>query len=121
MPHSTKEKVNIYRRNRWKVVGPAIRSQRKGKYKELKDKVYSLLGGRCSNPACQWLNPDGTRGCEDRRCLNIDHKFGGGRADRVGTLASFRKIIDNMEKYQLLCCNCNWIKRTEKEESYPCV
>lgn len=89
--------------------------------KRLKDKVFQKLGNRCNNPACQWLNADGSRGCIDRRCLQIDHVFGNGSKDRKrdnfchGTL--LRRVLKDEEGlYQLLCANCNWIKRFVNRE-----
>jgi hypothetical protein len=82
----------------------------------LKDKVFKKLGDRCSNPACQWLNSDGTRGCTDRRCLQIDHVLGDAKKDKEkvsqGTETYYLMIFkDNDNRYQILCSNCNWIKR----------
>lgn len=84
----------------------------------LKDKVYKKLGDKCSNPACQWLNADGTRGCTDRRCLQIDHVNGGGNKDRRGCYITwYRKVFNDCSgAYQLICANCNWIKRAIRGE-----
>ncbi len=41
----------------------------------LKNAVFEKLGGRCSNSRCMWVNEDGSRGCTDRRCLQIDHGY----------------------------------------------
>ena len=49
----------------------------------------------------------------------IDHLFGNGRADRarfVNENQFFKDVVDNPWKYQLLCHNCNWIKRHERRE-----
>jgi hypothetical protein len=64
-------------------------------------------------------------GFSDWRALQIDHINGGGLHDPVskgGKTWRFRKYIrDNPEeaklKYQLLCANCNWIKRYEMNEN----
>lgn len=78
----------------------------------LKDKLFKKLGDKCSNPACQWLNSDGTRGCTDRRCLQIDHVRGDGSKERKGAESYYLKVLnDETGRYQLLCANCNWIKR----------
>ena len=82
----------------------------------LKESVYVKLGNKCSNPACQWLNSDGTRGCTDKRCLQIDHRLGDGAVDRKsgsqGSNSFLRRVLmDETNRYQLLCANCNWIKR----------
>ncbi|MBI3937123.1 MAG: hypothetical protein HY323_09110 [Betaproteobacteria bacterium] len=58
-------------------------------------------------------------GFEDWRALQIDHVNGDGRKDRErdgNRYRLFRSIIAHPEKYQLLCANCNWIKRYENGE-----
>jgi len=82
-------------------------------YQKLKSKVFVLLGGKCSNPNC--LVPNG---CSDPRCLQIDHVHGGGNKERKGrgNEVLYLKILLNPEGYQLLCANCNWIKRYENKE-----
>jgi hypothetical protein len=62
-------------------------------------------------------------GFNDWRALQVDHVNGGGVAERkalgnwqyYGRLLSFIKESPN--KYQLLCANCNWIKRWENQEN----
>ncbi|MBV6446346.1 MAG: hypothetical protein IFNCLDLE_02639 [Ignavibacteriaceae bacterium] len=60
-------------------------------------------------------------GFSDIRALQIDHVNGGGRAEVRNT--KFRNpyrygkhIAKNPEDYQVLCANCNWIKRDENKE-----
>lgn len=68
------------------------------------------MGGRCVK--C---------GYSDSRALQIDHIHGGGNRER-GTLWNTqmqRKILSSLEwedEYQLLCANCNAIKRVENGE-----
>lgn len=87
--------------------------------------VICRYGGKCANPACQWLNPDGTRGCRDFRCLQVDHVFndapedktiyGVGRGGCGGSIKFLRFVLeDNSGRYQILCSNCNWIKRSSR-------
>ena len=85
--------------------------------------VLKKLGGKCANPACQWLNADGSRGCTDWRCLQVDHVHGNGNTERKlfintkGIGALYRKILaDTDGLYQLLCANCNWIKKYVNRE-----
>lgn len=70
--------------------------------------LIEIFGGRC----IKCLN-------DDWRVLQIDHINGGGSKERK-TFSSphmYRKhILLNVENYQLLCANCNWIKRYEKGE-----
>lgn len=62
---------------------------------KLRLKVLTHLGGKCSE--C---------GFDDVRALQVDHVNGGGSKDR----ALFAGREGN-EKYQILCANCNWIKK----------
>jgi len=58
-------------------------------------------------------------GFSDERALQIDHVNGGGNAERkvlVNRQAFYHKILDDSTGYQLLCANCNWIKRCENNE-----
>lgn len=57
----------------------------------------------------------------DERVLQIDHVNGGGsgRARRLtGTTTRYKEVITNAPsgRFQLLCANCNWIKRFERKE-----
>ena len=87
----------------------------------LHGKAIAALGGRCANPDCRWINEDGSRGCTDPRCLQIDHVNGDGADDRrffKHILSFYRFVIKNgsQGKYQALCANCNWIKRSINRE-----
>jgi hypothetical protein len=84
--------------------------------------VYKILGNRCSNVSCKWANEDGSIGCTDIRCLQIDHKFGGGMVERRNnrcTITYYNNILKDTSNYQLLCANCNWIKRIDNGEWPP--
>ena len=58
----------------------------------------------------------------DARALQIDHINGGGNKERQGNFMGFYRrlrVLKDEElhlNYQLLCANCNWIKRAEKGE-----
>lgn len=74
--------------------------------------VLAFMGGRCVQ-------------CEisDSRILQIDHIRGGGTKERRNNpclqTTFYLKIMKDPEwssKYQLLCANCNWIKRYENSE-----
>ena len=65
-------------------------------------------------------------GFPDYRALQFDHINGGGSKDRRkkatnnnGAIARdvIESITKNLNKYQLLCANCNWIKRYENNEN----
>jgi len=60
-------------------------------------------------------------GITDPRVLQIDHVNGGGTQEhrKIKSRTIFlRKVLDDQEGlYQLLCANCNWIKRFENNEN----
>lgn len=58
-------------------------------------------------------------GFDDMRALQIDHVNGRGILDRKERKRDeyYRLVVnDKTGKFQLLCANCNWIKRHENEE-----
>lgn len=80
-------------------------------YAQLKKEVLLKLGNKCF--LC---------GFSDPRALQIDHVNGGGSKVRLLIKRNWHKfyrevLIDKSGLYQLLCANCNWIKRYEKKES----
>ena len=84
-----------------------------------KVKIFELLGNKCAK--C---------GETDWRLLQIDHVNGGGTRERKlgvkegskrGNSAYhhiWKEIVKEgkKDKYQLLCANCNWLKRYERDE-----
>jgi len=75
-----------------------------------KQKALAALGGVCKR--C---------GFSDSRALQIDHIAGNGYQERKRSLITrYTQIINSVSPaslgYQLLCANCNWIKRVENEE-----
>lgn len=74
----------------------------------MKDEIYSLLGNACRR--C---------GFRDPRALQIDHVNNDGYVTRQREQSSYRrakKILEELKagitgRYQILCANCNWIKR----------
>lgn len=91
------------------------------RYHQKRAMVIDYLGGRCSSPDCKWVNDDGTPGCTDRLCLQVDHVKGDGRKRRkAGENGSILYLVVLKtvpgEEYQLLCANCNWIKRHINKE-----
>lgn len=80
--------------------------------RNLRKLVIFTLGNKCIR--C---------GFNDIRALQIDHINGGGSKERKekGFTKEFHKhviesFLNNEYKYQLLCANCNWIKRFENNE-----
>jgi len=81
------------------------------KYNEdIKTKCFDLLGGKCVQ--C---------GFSDYRALNVDHinrrqaweKKKRGGADIYLRILKGKRSTNDL---QLLCCNCNWIKKHENHE-----
>ncbi len=100
----TKEEKKIYDHIRY-----PIKQQRD---KKLRAQILSLLGGKCRR--C---------GISDPRVLQIDHVNGNGYKEirKYGTGHPYychvrRTVKAGGNEYQLLCANCNWIKRYEKNE-----
>ena len=85
---------------------------RRDYYRRLRREAVACLGGKCVR--C---------GFSDPRALQIDHINGGGSKERK-TTGFNRHFNYNVQdsvakgegKYQLLCANCNWIKRFENNE-----
>lgn len=77
--------------------------------REMRQRVIAHLGSEC----CRC-------GFKDWRALQVDHVNGGGVAERKSARSSYALwrlvLADKTGKYQLLCANCNWIKRYENGE-----
>lgn len=75
---------------------------------KLRKKAIDSLGG----PKCKHC------GFSDERALQIDHVNGGGVEERkrIGWKTMLRRVIQQPHEYQVLCANCNWIKRAERGE-----
>lgn len=79
----------------------------------LRNEVFNLLGCKCAK--C---------GFEDIRALQIDHINGEGNKDRKSkgnnSIKYYMSIIISVQEkkneFQILCANCNWIKRIEEKE-----
>ncbi len=75
---------------------------------QFKVKVFEMLGRKCSR--C---------GFDDWRALQIDHIAGGGHQQRKSqsSTAYMKDVLHHgTDKYQILCANCNQIKRHEQGE-----
>lgn len=101
-PDKVKETIERYRNS-----GKAKRYLNNYRNK-LRIEILNFLGGACIK--CNFSDP---------RALQVDHVNGGGKKE-LRTITSYNKyfkmIKSNPEKYQLLCANCNWIKRVENKE-----
>lgn len=79
----------------------------KARLNAIREKVYNKLGHAC----CRC-------GFEDKRALQIDHVNGGGNKEHreIRNNESFlnKVLADVSGEYQILCANCNWIKRENR-------
>jgi len=94
----------------YKVSREKYYKKTKGQYrlarKKRRDDCYDAMGGKCSK--C---------GFNDYRALQIDHINGDGKKERKFICRDnyypnvLKSFLAGEKRYQLLCCNCNWIKR----------
>lgn len=96
----------------WKGGISGTKEYQRSRARNLRQAVIGALGGKCVR--C---------GFEDSRALQIDHINGGGHKEiKEGNYTGtyHRNVITSFlkeeNKYQLLCANCNWIKRSENNE-----
>lgn len=82
------------------------RAQSRLAKKRLKDRVFAAHGSRCV--LC---------GYADRRALTLDHVLNNGAEERkaFGERGVYRRSLEPAHKgeYQVLCMNCQFIKRIE--------
>lgn len=78
-------------------------------YKELRKQAIELLGG----PVCCHCKYD-----KDVRALQIDHINGGGQKERKNRWKLYKTIVEHPELYQILCANCNQIKKFDNNEGW---
>ena len=109
--YKTNPKVKGYRDKYTKNNRDKIRESQRKWYLKVREEMFQVLGNECIK--C---------GFSDRRALQIDHINGGGiKERRKGNTRRFHsKVLKSVKKgdkkYQLLCANCNWIKRFERKE-----
>lgn len=88
--------------------------QQRRKREANRNAILNLLGGRCVRCAF-----------DDRRALQIDHVSGGGRREQLifGGGGYYARILEKVragsQDYQVLCANCNTIKKCERGEAPP--
>jgi len=113
MAYRDLEKRRAWARAYYKKFGRRYWAQQLQQRRERRTKALSLLGGKCVR--C---------GFDDPRALQIDHVNGDGAAERKARRtprsAELNVVKGEYGPYQLLCANCNWIKRAEREEHTPC-
>ena len=110
MPYTSAERQRAYYRKHWKSdYGIRTLTRKRKRYAELRQAVIAKLGNKCIR--C---------GFADFRALQIDHIDGNGYKERKRIVANapgwYRRILVDPSGYQVLCANCNWIKRYENRE-----
>ena len=111
MTESHYQKYKTYQTHYNKVFAERKRKNQIAYHHRQRKKVLDLLGNKCKR--C---------GFSDKRALQIDHINGGGLKETKSFTKMYTKyIVEELlcgsKKYQLLCANCNWIKRAENKET----
>lgn len=106
-----KKKNDDYRKKWYQKNLEKNREQRRNANNRARLIVIEFLGNKCKK--C---------GFDDWRALQVDHVNGGGTRERINmshtSWSLLKRIKANPFKFQLLCANCNWIKRYEEKESF---
>lgn len=94
-------------RYRERVGKEEARRQYRKAYSNLRTKVFDLLGHECVR--C---------GFSDKRALQVDHIHGGGSKEhrKIRNSGVYRRALKEPEDFQILCANCNQIKKIENHE-----
>ena len=99
------------------IMAEKIRTRARDRLREkralIRKELIYLMGGKCA--VC---------GFEDYRALQIDHVNSDGSSHRekmYGNIVAYHKeiresVISGEGRFQILCANCNWIKRHDLEE-----
>lgn len=86
-----------------------VRADSRKTLRMIRLQTLALLGDRCIR--CGFI---------DIRALQVDHVNGGGhqlRNKHRSQYGLFKAVTKNPELFQLLCANCNCIKRIENNEN----
>ena len=141
MPYKDPVKAREYAKAYYKIYNEKYRDRINGYYKKYRENNRNKM--RASDKKRYWEDPKVARfkgrerlknkrlkvidklgsncnkcGMSDIRVLQIDHVNGGGYKERnMGLWAYLNKVLDDTTGiYQLLCANCNWVKRYENKE-----
>ena len=118
-----KDKLRLYR-ERYELRHPEWESKQRTWRREWRRRI----AWKYREQALQALGSACVRcGFTDPRALQIDHKEGNGMAHRRALTKGKRysgdaqtrlhkDVLANLSRFQLLCANCNWIKRHENAE-----
>ncbi|OHA07273.1 MAG: hypothetical protein A2934_03205 [Candidatus Sungbacteria bacterium RIFCSPLOWO2_01_FULL_47_10] len=98
----------------WQSNKHGIMKQRVARRTETRREIIKFFGEKC-----------GVCGFNNVKALQIDHKIGGGTKEMKQMKGEYffriykKMLLDPKEfskKYQLLCANCNWLKRYKNNE-----
>lgn len=99
-------KTRYYSDPKFRLYKDRIRHAFMAKYKSM---IFDILGKVCAK--C---------GFSDIRALQIDHIHGDGHLQKVRSSSYYKEVYTSAQhqegKFQILCANCNWIKRVENNE-----
>lgn len=89
-----------------------VRRIQRETYYRVRIAAVKKLGSKCVK--CGYTDP---------RALQIDHINGGGTKEHreIGNGRVYKKVLKNTDGYQLLCANCNWVKRWNNGEGCSSV
>lgn len=109
-PEIARERVRLARKKRMQKEPAKIRKIDRDAIMRIRVQALMLLGGKCNR-------------CEnnDMRVLQIDHVNGGGTKEnkKIHSRGVAMRVMKLPSEYQVLCANCNWIKRWENNEEKP--
>lgn len=104
------DKVRLYRE---KTYASKAYREKWNSSKYWRNLIFEILNPICNNPNCEVSGR-----CKNKLCLQIDHINGGGREEREHfkngtTMYRFYAKRPDLckERLQILCANCNQIKR----------
>ena len=111
-----KEQYKVIKRKSRQKHKSTISKRRRDVRLAIKQQIFQILGGKCAR--C---------GFDDVRALQIDHvdatkRPRSGRGHRSLGRTGYTGVLEELlsgspHNYQLLCSNCNWIKRYENHEA----
>ena len=107
---NNKEQLNKYSKNYHKDHKEYRNKYQREYFRFLRVKVIEKYGSKCANP----YNLNHGDFLNDIRCLHIDHINSNGAQERKEIRLSvyLKKVLADKEgNYQLLCANCNFIKK----------
>jgi len=110
-----KEKLKEYGRNNHQKNKDYQNEQNKKYILNLRTKIIEKYGSKCFNP----YNINHGDFLNDIRCFQIDHVNGNGRKERkeIKSTVFLKKVLADKEgNYQLLCANCNFLKKIINHE-----